>query len=111
MNRKLVFASAWAVAAGLGATPALAADCKVGSQQTVSGVMSEAVDTGDGNWLSMRVENAQPCSVSTVTGKGRVPTGCGFGEYFGNRKFTATGLVEDGAIGPLLRVTTIRCSS
>jgi hypothetical protein len=84
-----------------------AAECPVGSRQTLNGSMSEAVDSGDGNWLSMIVENAQPCTVTMVKGKGKVPAGCGFGEYFGRKKFTATGVVSDGAV---LEVTSIRCS-
>ena len=70
--------------------------------------MSAAVDSGDGNWLSRTVENAQPCSVTMLKGKGKVPAGCGFGEYFGPKKFTAIGLVQEWG-GIVLEVTSIRC--
>lgn len=107
MSKSLVFACAVVAAACIQIGQSNAAECPVGSRQTVNGSMSEAVDSGDGNWLSMIVENAQPCTVTMVKGKGKVPAGCGFGEYFGRKKFTATGIVSDGAV---LEVTSIRCS-
>ena len=93
----------------IGVSEAGAADCPVGSQQTLTGSMKEAVESGDGNWLSMSTENVQPCSVEMLQGKGKVPAGCGFGEYFGNKRFTATGVVQD-SIRLVLVVTSIRCS-
>jgi hypothetical protein len=98
--------SVLAVLLALGALEAAAAECKVGSQQTLSGLMSEAVDGDDGHWITISVD-AQPCSVSMLKGRGKVPAGCGFGEYFGKKRFTATGVVQDGAV---LMVTSIRCS-
>ena len=104
--KAVVGLSVLAVLSTLGTGEAAAAECKVGSQQTLSGLMSEAIDNGDGNWVTISVD-AQPCSVSMLKGKGKVPAGCGFGEYFGKKMFTASGVVQDGAV---LMVTTIRCS-
>ena len=93
----------------LGLSASEAAECRVGSQQTLTGTMSEAIDAGDGQWLARSVEGAQPCTVTMLMGKGKVPAGCGHGEYFGRKKFTATGTVQDG-IGVVLLVSSIRCS-
>ena len=95
----------------LSAMPVLAEDCKIGAQQTLTGQMAQAVETSDGQWFSAIIENAQPCSVDTIRGKGKAPAGCGVGEPFGMRKFTATGQVQKEGLGPMLMVTTIKCSS
>lgn len=99
--------AALAILLGIGLSTSEAADCRAGAQQTLNGTMSEAVDTGDGQWAVRSVENAQPCTVTMLMGKGKVPAGCGHGEDFGRKKFTATGMVQGG----VLMVTSIRCSS
>jgi hypothetical protein len=105
---RVAIVSVLAILVSIAPEPTAAADCRVGSQQTLTGSMSEAVDSGDGQWVAMHVENAQPCSVAMLMGKGKVPAGCGYGEYFGRKKFTATGTVQEGT--GVLMVTSIRCS-
>lgn len=99
------------LATSLSAVPTLAADCKIGTQQTLTGETAEAVQLDNGEWPSSIIENAQPCSVDMLKGRGKVPADCGFGEYFGRRKCTATGQVQEAGLGPVLMVTSIKCSS
>jgi hypothetical protein len=99
------------VAAALGclcvAAPAgqsFAADCPVGSQQTLSGKLMAPVDDGAGGWTVMPLE-FKPCAVFQLRGKGKLPASC---DLF--KRFSATGTVrkQDGSIE--LVVASIRCS-
>ena len=99
------------VAAALGclcvAAPAersFAADCPVGSQQTLSGTLMAPSDDGAGGWTVMPLE-FKPCAVLHLRGKGKLPAGCDM-----LKRFSATGTVrkQDGFIE--LVVASIRCS-
>jgi hypothetical protein len=80
-----------------------AADCPIGSKQTLTGTLSMVTEGGYGGWVSTLPKDVRPCSVGALRGQGGIPAGCDFG-----KRFTATGNVED-ALERELAVTSIRC--
>lgn len=88
------------------ALPVRAAECPLRSNQSLSGIVVDASDGGDGWWMGS-VETAAPCSVEYIRGKGKTPKDCKVGDYFGVRmKFRASGTVDSVGV---LTVSTIQC--
>lgn len=103
MNRH-IYAAALLVAGLAGVGSASAADCQDGSQQTLTGTMSEGRQDG-ATWTST-IKKSEPCEVFQVKGRGKVPEDCA-SDYFVAISFTASGRVKSG----VLELTNIRCGS
>lgn len=89
------------------ALPVGAAECPLKSNQSLSGIVVDASDSGDG-WWTGSVETATPCSVDHIKGRGKTPKDCKVGDYFGVRmKFKATGTIDSVGV---LTVSTIQCA-
>jgi hypothetical protein len=102
--RALIIAALGWVCVVTNPEPSLAAECPVGSQQTLTGKLMAPVDDGAGGWTVMPLE-FKGCAVFQLRGKGKIPAAC---DLF--KRFSATGTVrkQDGNVE--LVVATIRCS-
>jgi hypothetical protein len=82
---------------------ASAAECAVGSQQTLSGMLTQPLPNA-GDWVAYGPLDVRPCEVGALRGQGRPPPTC-----FAGKQFTATGVVRGGPFVELV-VNSIRCS-
>lgn len=103
MNRTIALMLLGCLCLPAGPERARAADCPIGSQQTLTGTLSMVIDSSAGGWVSSLPSNVRPCSVGALRGTGRIPGGCEFG-----KRFTATGSIRD-AFELELAVASIRC--
>jgi hypothetical protein len=82
---------------------ACAAECPAGSQQTLSGMLTQPLPNA-GDWVAFGPLDVRPCEVHALRGKGTPPPACSSG-----KQFTATGVVRGSLLAELV-VDSIRCS-
>jgi hypothetical protein len=99
-----IYAPALLVTGLASVSSASAADCQDGSQQTLTGTMSEGRQD-EATWTST-IKKSEPCEVFQVKGRGKVPEDCP-SDYFVAINSSASGRVKSG----ILELTNIRCGS